>query len=306
MTSRTPLAPHLAEPTRLGDEISITGKWVPRRPGGRFRTSEETRQMLQEWQDIHRGARADAGVRWSHVRRRRIDAVVDDSGGLGRSWLCTRARDSPQRTPWVTTRQRGMTGSDCRSRMRPMSETIWDRLQECVGQLREPFRASEMVGWFRRHYPDVKEESLRAHIQGATSNASVESRGQFANRRPLITRVSRGVYRRYNGRPGGAYEEKLLRSDVSAVKRLRDLDLDHAVGRYLSARDPNARYASLTIATTTSSSIGQQSSRGQTRSGWRPAASSSASISRAGGCCVDQLSCCSAARDTWYRSSAHR
>jgi hypothetical protein len=27
-----------------------------------------------------------------------------------------------------------------------------------------------MVGWFRRHYPDVKEQSLRAHIQGATSN----------------------------------------------------------------------------------------------------------------------------------------
>mgnify|MGYP002063057951 CR=1 FL=1 len=62
MTSSTPLAPHLAEPTRLGDEISITGKWVPRRPGGRFRASEESREMLQEWEDIHMGARSSNGV----------------------------------------------------------------------------------------------------------------------------------------------------------------------------------------------------------------------------------------------------
>jgi len=62
MSSSTPLAPHLAEPTRIGDEISITGKWVPSKPGSRFRTSEESREMLKEWEDIHQGARADAGV----------------------------------------------------------------------------------------------------------------------------------------------------------------------------------------------------------------------------------------------------
>lgn len=74
--------------------------------------------------------------------------------------------------------------------------TIWDRLDECVHALSEPFRASEIVGWFRRHYPDVKEQSLRAHIQGATSNASPASRGPFARRRPLITRIDHGLYRR--------------------------------------------------------------------------------------------------------------
>jgi hypothetical protein len=58
-----------------------------------------------------------------------------------------------------------------------VADTIWDRLEECVEHLSEPFRASEIVGWFRRHYPDVKEQSLRAHIQGATSNASASSRG---------------------------------------------------------------------------------------------------------------------------------
>jgi len=80
-----------------------------------------------------------------------------------------------------------------------VTDTIWERLEDCVQYLSEPFRASEILGWFRRHHPDVKEQSLRAHIQGATSNASVESRGVFANRQPLITRIEHGVYRRFDG-----------------------------------------------------------------------------------------------------------
>ncbi len=62
MSFSEPLADYLAKPSLLGDEISITGKWVPSKPGGRFRTTEESREMLQEWEDIHQGARASAGV----------------------------------------------------------------------------------------------------------------------------------------------------------------------------------------------------------------------------------------------------
>jgi quinol monooxygenase YgiN len=62
MTFTTPLPEHLAEPSRIGDEISITGKWVPSQPGGRFSSTEESREMLKEWEDIHQGARTDAGV----------------------------------------------------------------------------------------------------------------------------------------------------------------------------------------------------------------------------------------------------
>lgn len=62
MTSNTPLPDYLAEPSRIGKEVSITGKWVPSQPGGRFRTTEESREMLKEWEDIHQGARADDGV----------------------------------------------------------------------------------------------------------------------------------------------------------------------------------------------------------------------------------------------------
>ena len=57
-----PLAPFLAEPSRIGEEISITGKWVPARAGGRFRKSPDSKDMLAEWEDIHVGARADDGV----------------------------------------------------------------------------------------------------------------------------------------------------------------------------------------------------------------------------------------------------
>lgn len=52
----------LAEPSKIGAEISITGKWVPTKKGGLFRKSAESKEMLQEWEDIHMGARNDSGV----------------------------------------------------------------------------------------------------------------------------------------------------------------------------------------------------------------------------------------------------
>ncbi len=63
MTQPTqPLAPFLAEPSKVGQEISVTGKWVPTKPGGLFRKSAESQDMLNEWEDIHAGAKADSGV----------------------------------------------------------------------------------------------------------------------------------------------------------------------------------------------------------------------------------------------------
>lgn len=47
---------------KIGSEISVTGKWVPRAPGGLFRKSPDTADLLQEWEDIHADARASAGV----------------------------------------------------------------------------------------------------------------------------------------------------------------------------------------------------------------------------------------------------
>jgi quinol monooxygenase YgiN len=56
------LAPFLAEPSRIGQEISVTGKWIPTKQGGLFRKSAESKEMLEEWEDIHTGAKGDDGV----------------------------------------------------------------------------------------------------------------------------------------------------------------------------------------------------------------------------------------------------
>ena len=57
-----PLAAHLAEASKLGQEISVTGKWIPSKKGILFRKSAESRDMLKEWEDIHNDARRHAGV----------------------------------------------------------------------------------------------------------------------------------------------------------------------------------------------------------------------------------------------------
>ena len=59
---KEPLPPFLAEPTKLGNEISITGKWIPTKKGGLFRKSAESKEMLTEWEDIHVGAIGNSGM----------------------------------------------------------------------------------------------------------------------------------------------------------------------------------------------------------------------------------------------------
>jgi len=76
MTNLTePLPAFLAEPSRIGGEISVTGKWVPSKQGGRFRTTDESTEMLAEWEDIHSGARAHPGVLSTEVNH----AVGEDA-----------------------------------------------------------------------------------------------------------------------------------------------------------------------------------------------------------------------------------
>jgi hypothetical protein len=68
-------------------------------------------------------------------------------------------------------------------------------LEECVSQLDEPFRRSEIVGWFRRHHPDVLESTLGAHIQAATVNATNRAQNNaLGTRPPLMRRIDHGVY----------------------------------------------------------------------------------------------------------------
>ena len=59
---KEPLAPFLSMETKIGSEISITGKWVPTIKGGLFRKSAESREMLKEWEDIHQDAKKHKGM----------------------------------------------------------------------------------------------------------------------------------------------------------------------------------------------------------------------------------------------------
>jgi len=60
--SKEQLPQFLAEDTKLGQEISITGKWIPTKKNGLFRKSAESKEMLKEWEDIHVGAKGHTGV----------------------------------------------------------------------------------------------------------------------------------------------------------------------------------------------------------------------------------------------------
>ena len=56
------LPAYMQQATKLGQEISVTGKWVPTIKGGLFRKSAESKEMLKEWEAIHQGARNHKGM----------------------------------------------------------------------------------------------------------------------------------------------------------------------------------------------------------------------------------------------------
>ena len=72
---------------------------------------------------------------------------------------------------------------------------MWSMLAEGVGQLDEPFRRGEIIGWFRRHHPEVNEATLGAHIQAATVNATNRGRNNaLGARAPLLRRIDHSLY----------------------------------------------------------------------------------------------------------------
>jgi quinol monooxygenase YgiN len=93
-----PLPPHLAEASRIGREISITGKWVPRKKGSLFRKSAESKEMLREWEDIHSGAKNDPGVLSTEINHAvgeeavLIHHVFRDAEALGHYFATTAAQ----------------------------------------------------------------------------------------------------------------------------------------------------------------------------------------------------------------------
>ena len=56
------LPEYLTKETKIGSEISITGKWAATKKGGFFWKSAEAKEMMQEWNDIHQEAKAYEGI----------------------------------------------------------------------------------------------------------------------------------------------------------------------------------------------------------------------------------------------------
>jgi len=73
--TENPQSDFLSEPLRIAGEISITGKWVPKTPGGLFRKSVDADSLLKEWEDIFVDARADEGVLQTEINH----AVGEDA-----------------------------------------------------------------------------------------------------------------------------------------------------------------------------------------------------------------------------------
>ncbi len=63
MTSPSePLPQFLAEASRIGQEISVTGKWIPTPKSGLFSKSPASTEMLKVWEDIRAISQTDPGL----------------------------------------------------------------------------------------------------------------------------------------------------------------------------------------------------------------------------------------------------
>jgi hypothetical protein len=79
----------------------------------------------------------------------------------------------------------------------PALPTIWELVADAARALPEPFSRAALINWVSARRPDVGVSSIAAHIQFATDNAAHTATGPFAGRAPLLHRVDRGRYRRY-------------------------------------------------------------------------------------------------------------
>ena len=62
VTIKDQLPAHMEPKTEIGQEISITGKWVPTKNGILFLKSKESKEMRAEWVNIHEEAAQHDGI----------------------------------------------------------------------------------------------------------------------------------------------------------------------------------------------------------------------------------------------------
>lgn len=70
---------------------------------------------------------------------------------------------------------------------------VWQIMHACADAMPERFRYDDVKQWFEENFPDVHEATIRAHLIGLTDGGRAKH-VQFAQRRPIFRRVSRGEY----------------------------------------------------------------------------------------------------------------
>ena len=98
--------------------------------------------------------------------------------------------------------------------------TVADLVSDAARSLREPFRASDVLTWFKTNAPGIKESSIRAHIQALTGNATnrLENHPVVGARPAVLYRIDHGLYRRWA--PGDAEPSQVsTAADVLQYRR---------------------------------------------------------------------------------------
>jgi endonuclease len=151
-----------------------------------------------------------------------------------------------------------------------MRVMLYDRpvrelLAVAVAEVDQPSRPSDYVNWFARHYPAVKENTVRMHLTAYTANDRNRRHHANARRRPAL------LYRRpddrlepYDASVHGAFDEfgeprdptvlgaepepAVPSTEEAAMEFLLESYLEEFLGRQLaahrlgsSARDPRRR-----------------------------------------------------------------
>lgn len=70
---------------------------------------------------------------------------------------------------------------------------VWQIMHACADAMPDVFRYEDVRGWFKEHYPEVGEATIRAHLIGLTEGGRAKH-VQFAQRSPVFRRVARGEY----------------------------------------------------------------------------------------------------------------
>jgi hypothetical protein len=127
--------------------------------------------------------------------------------------------------------------------------TIAELVGEAAAGLQEPFRAGDLLAWFRANAPGVKESSVRAHIQALTGNST----NRLANfpvlgaRPAVLYRLDHGLYRRWRSTDTTAAPDSMevARLNASSVALVTQISTNLTAAREEWSWEGNVQAAAI-------------------------------------------------------------